>query len=151
MERKLSPLIKFWDLTFKCFSFCFSLSLSSGNERSRESACSTTSLLPSTASRRSSGRLPVGREILLPESEPAPGCRWVFLFFLINAWEDTGIPLGFIQAWSRVKPKPMSGQQIVASFLKSTCQCVVFILLFLSHCFSSWTHSVKTFKKHFHS
>lgn len=41
----------------------------------------------------------------------------------------------------------MSGQQIVASFLKSTCQCVVFILLFFSLCFSSWTHSVKTFKK----
>lgn len=82
LDAEFFPLI-ILRLNEMFFSFLF---LSSGNEESRESACSTTFLLPSTASRKSSARLPVGRETLLPESEQAPGCRWVFVcvFFFFN-------------------------------------------------------------------
>ena len=49
----------------------------SGKGRYRKSVCWTTSPPLWTASRGSSGRRLTPRENLWPESEPAPGCRWV--------------------------------------------------------------------------
>ena len=80
--RKMSPkgAIKEFVLYCKFLGFSlnvFFLCLFSGKGRYRKSVCWTTSPPLWTASRGSSGRRPTPRESLWPESERAPGCRWV--------------------------------------------------------------------------
>ena len=62
-----------WLFSERFLSVC----LFSGKGRYRKSVCWTTSPPLWTASRGSSGRRPTPRESLWPESERAPGCRWV--------------------------------------------------------------------------